>query len=637
MTTTYQNQNSTPEKRTTQKDVLLRTGYSSKGRRHHQLQMKTHTEVSKPEEQSYEDTLLDALKKPLEGAKYLNVQDEFIFSDRDINSMTGKSPERHLRLKKSESTLAIELEHLATELKIEQGASSKRAHNSFLDSTWAELLALEEKQLDSMFTLFQVFLDPRMQLLRNNTEIRTLLRQYIRIQTELKKLLSALDKKKSVYEQCATLYNAKFMQYQKNLARLLPELLFLDELLRLSWSKKHIQEALEKVSLLERLKTKLRLYLGHEQDKSIQEIISEGKVALSLVQLMSLRVHKLAVIYGSMPVGVEWVEKIQSITEESSRITTFALNLTVKPAFKLDDKNDTQGLRRILCDDIRFSALERRVDAYGLEAIKCLHFLRDLSCMIEMGVFWEYSPFASSSAFVMKLKTLETMDFLLQAEEKKMLQDASNRREMAKILLVLLKRAFDVIKEPIVHFVSAEKKMEESVDIEKKGEKKEIVSNDRKKKSHRKPAVVREIKFPGVDAEKSALLDKQCHTRSIVYGPHPMTSMQFEAMRDIRAQNSARTVLRAVLFAAPFIALAAIPFVGPIVAILAFSLAAVVSAPMHVAVEKNLEHRKEEYKKLSKNRYIFNHEVQPNKEGLLSLENAAAASASRYKSFPELI
>lgn len=634
MVNIYQNKNSTPEKRIGQKDILLRTGYSRRGRRHNRLQTKAHREVSKLQEKSYEDALLDALKKPLEGAKHLNIQDEFIFSDGDINSMTGKSPERHLKFKKSESTLMIELERLATELRIDQAVNSKRSNNSFLDSTWAELLALEEKQLESMFTLFQVFLDPRMQLLRNNIEIRTLLGQYIRIQTDLKKLLGALDKKKSVYEQCATLYSDKFMQYQRNLARLLPELLFLDELLRLSWSKKHIQEALEKVSLLERLKTNSQLYLGHEQDKSIREIISEGKVVLSLVQLMSLRVHKLAVIYGSMPVGAELIEEIQSVTQESSKISAFALNLTVKPAFKLNDKDDTQGLRRILCDDTRFSELERRVDAYGLEATKCLHFLRDLSCMIEMGVFWEYSLFASSRAFVMKLKTLETMGFLLKEEEKEELQNASNRREMAKILLILLKRAFDAIKEPVVYFVRTEKQMGENVDIEKKGEEKK--SNERKKKSHRKPAVIREIDPPVVDAEKSASVDRQCHIRSLVYGAHPMTSRQLEAMQEIRAQNRARMVLRAVLFAAPFIALAAIPFVGPVIAVLAFSLAAIISAPMHVAVEKNLEHKKEEYTKLSKNRYTFNHEARPNNEEPLPLEDHPDSPESRYTSFLKL-
>ncbi len=626
-------QNSTPEKTTTQKDVLLQTSYSSRGRRQRNLHTRQRIERHKfQKQQSYGDVLLDSLKKPLEGAKHLNVQDEFIFSDNDINNMTGKSPERQLRFKKSESTLVIKLERLATELRVEQAVSSKPSNNSFLDSTWAELLTLEEKQLDSMFTLFQVFLDPRMQLLRNNIEIRTLLGQYIYIQADLKKLLSALDKKKSAYEQCAMLYSDKFMQYQRNLARLLPELLFLDELLKLSWSKKHIQEALDKISLLERLKTKSQLYLGHEQDKSIKEIISEGKVALSLVQLMSLRVHKLAVIYDSMPVGAELIEKIQSITEESSKISAFALNLTVKPAFKLNDKDDTQGLRRILCDDTRFSELERRVEAYGLEAIKCLHFLRDLSYMIEMNVFWEYSLFASSSAFVMKLKTLETMDFLLREEEKKTLQNASNRREMAKILLILLKRAFDAIKEPVVYFVSTEKRMEERVGIEKK----EIEPNKRKEKCHRKTAVIREIKAPTVDIEKSSRLAKQYHTRDIVYGPHPMTSVQFEAMQEIRAQNNKRIMLRSMLFAAPFIVLATIPFVGLVIAILAFSLAAVISAPMHVAVEKNLEQKKEEYRELSKNRYTFNQVIKPKNEETLSLGNHSDSPESRYTSFLEL-
>ncbi len=333
-----------------------------------------------------------------------------------------------------------------------------------------------------------------------------------------------------------------------------------------------------------------------------------------------------------MPEGAELVEKIHSITEESSKISAFALNLTVKPAFKLNDKDDMQGLRRILCDDMRFSELERSVEAYGLEAIKCLHFLRDLSCMIEMGVFWGYSLFTSSSAFVMKLKTLETMGFLLKEKEEEELRDASNRREMAKILLILLKRAFDVIKEPVIYFVNTEKKMEGRVDIEKK----EIESNEPKKKSHRKPAVIREIKSPVVDTEKSTPADKQCHTRSIVYGAHPMTSMQLEAMQEIRAQNRARIVLRAMLFAAPFIALAAIPFVGPVIAVLAFSLAAIISAPMHVAVEKNLEHKKEEYTKLSKNRYTFNHEARPNNEEPLSLENHPDSPESRYTSFLEL-
>lgn len=114
-----------------------------------------------------------------------------------------------------------------------------------------------------MFTVFQMLIDPRMRLLRNNIEIKTLLGQYTHIQAELKKLLRAVDRKKGVYEQCAALYSDKFMQYQRNLAKLLPVLLFLDALISLSWSKKHIQETLEKVSLSARLKTKLHLYLGH--------------------------------------------------------------------------------------------------------------------------------------------------------------------------------------------------------------------------------------------------------------------------------------------------------------------------------------------------------------------------------------
>jgi len=205
---------------------------------------------------------------------------------------------------------------------------------------------------------------------------------------------------------------------------------------------------------------------------------------------------------------------------------------------------------------------------------------------------------------------------------------------MAKILLILLKRAFDAIKEPVVYFVRTEKQMGGNVDIEKKGEEKE--SNERKKKSYRKPAVIREINPPVVDAEESAPVDRQCHTKSLVYGAYPMTSMQLEAMQEIRAQNRARMVLRTVLFVAPFIALAAIPFVGLVIAILAFSLAAVVSAPMHVAVEKNLEHKKEEYQKLSKNRYTFNHEARPNNEEPLSLENDPDSPESRYTSFLEL-
>jgi len=633
MVNIYQSQNSTPEKRTAKKDVLLRTGYSSIGRRQKSLHIRRRIEGTKlQEQQSYEEALLDSLKKPLEDAKYLNTQEDFIFSNIDINSMTGKSPERHLRFKRSDSTLAVEVEPPTIALIAKHAVSPKRHNNSFLDSTWAELLALEEKQLDSMYTLFQVLIDPRMQLLRNNAEIKELLRKHTCAQDELKKLLAALSKKNNGYEQCAVLYSNEFMQYQKDLAQLLPKLLFLDELLRLSWSKKHIQEALERVSFSERLKTKSQLYLGHEQDKSIREIISEGKVALSIVQLMSLRVHKLAVIYGSMPEGAELAEKMHSITQESSKISAFALNLTVKPAFKLNDKDDIQGLRRILCDDMRFSKLERSVDAYGLEAIKCLHFLRDLSCMIEMGVFGEYSLFASSSAFVMKLKTLETMGFLLNEKEEVELREARNRREMAKILLALLKRAFDVIKDPVIYFVNTEKKMEERVDTEKK----EIEPNEQKKRRYRKLAVVREIKSPVIDAEERVSVDKQYHTRSIVYGAHPMTSIQLEALQEIRAQNRARMVLRAMLFAAPFIALAAIPFAGPVIAVLAFILAAVISAPMHVAVEKNLEHKKEEYTKLSKNRYTFNHEARPNNEEPLSLENHPDLPESRYTSFLEL-
>lgn len=45
MTKTYHNQNSTSEKRDTSKSALLRTGYSSRGRRHY-LRTKTRKDIS---------------------------------------------------------------------------------------------------------------------------------------------------------------------------------------------------------------------------------------------------------------------------------------------------------------------------------------------------------------------------------------------------------------------------------------------------------------------------------------------------------------------------------------------------------------------------------------------------------------
>lgn len=167
-------------------------------------------------------------------------------------------------------------------------------------------------------------------------------------------------------------------------------------------------------------------------------------------------------------------EKIQSIIEESSKISAFALSLTVKPAFRLNDRTTHKAYVIFYVMKRYFIKFQRKVESYGLEAIKCLYFLRDLSFMIEMGAFCEHSLFASSSAFVMKLKTLETMGFLLQEEEIKALQETINRPQMARILLILLKRAFDAIKEPIIHFVSIEKKIKAS----EKGGRVEIENRD---------------------------------------------------------------------------------------------------------------------------------------------------------------
>lgn len=62
--------------------------------------------------------------------------------------MVPKSPERHLRFKKSRPTLSVELEELALaltpQMMREESGNLKSPNHEFLNRLWAELLALEE-------------------------------------------------------------------------------------------------------------------------------------------------------------------------------------------------------------------------------------------------------------------------------------------------------------------------------------------------------------------------------------------------------------------------------------------------------------------------------------------------------------
>lgn len=416
-----------------------------------------------------------------------------------------------------------------------------------------ELLGIEQMVYAKMKDVVSVFLDPR--FLRHFkekerslvVELTWVLMDYLKAQRALEKEFSSSGPSLSV------LTRLYFGEY-----------IFASATLALNISKFRAFDALlEQDENRQKIASSIRVFDDGNKD-------DRAGIAGFFAESMADRVDAFYTIYeNSKQSNLADALLLQTLLS-LAQIERFSFSAN-QPMARTEEEEpgSPNHIRSALCQKKSFNIMKLMVKKIDGNKVNMLYFLKEISVLIESSALLSSNrvdSIATVSAFIEK--EIHNSNSILTEKELRALTDAQSKKSVAEILTPAINRALRGLKELFENF-ALEEDIRRCRAIEMCNEASELEFYDAYEEDELEDENDRfALKLP----------DEQ------FMGPNlPNKKLSHDAERS--SKDNQRIVIRSLLFAAPTLLLAAIPFAGVFISIAAFSIVATATLPAHIAAE----------------------------------------------------
>ena len=462
-----------------------------------------------------------------------------------------------------------------------------KCSNEWLLKKYIELKALEKKNMEMLMGIWIVISKPEFQALFNPVEkallqkVCSFLGFYHKIQQ--KRLLQKNGEEHIVpteaIDKIEALYTREYLKLQSQMVLLFPDLFALIQIFKSTRMQAKLEEYFDKLEAV----SKREIASSPEFDPKVfilYGVSVEADMLTTAVQNATRRTLALKEIMECMEEGSIEEQRIKRIYENAGDVSMFSDEIMrVTDRVVSEVNKDPFCLRELLCFEEDYKMIALLIDRQDKKKRYALQFLRDLSILVKEGCF-ENGGFKNKGRII-----TFSLKHASSSEIRRYIQ-AGNHTALIEAMISKAEQDLELLGPTLRQFVTSD------YFVRRANLQPFAKENDEKYKDRLKLRILH-------GGESIELFSIENEARKQWKATAPKKSVPKSSVNN---KKDRKKFLKVAGLIAPFLILAAIPFVGPIFPIIGFALFGAVGFSYWIEPENEETNKKQHKKSDSLNR-----------------------------------